>query len=57
MKTGEIKITEKEIKERPNDQELGAYVRNKLNENISYTIMIDEADNIVIRTYSYEFKV
>ena len=32
MKTEEIKITEKEIKERPNDQELGAYVRNKLNE-------------------------
>lgn len=57
MKTEEIKITEKEIKERPNDQELGAYVRNKLNEKISYTIMIDEADNIVIRTYSYEFTV
>ena len=57
MKTEEIKITEKEIKERPNDQELGAYVRNKLNEKINYTIMIDEADNIVIRTYSYEFTV
>ena len=57
MKTGEIKITEKEIKERPNDQELGAYVRNKLKKNPTYTIMIDEADNIVIRTYSYEFTV
>jgi len=53
----EIKITEKEIKERPNDQELGAYVRKKLKENISYKIIIDEADNIVIRTYSYEFTV
>ena len=57
MKTGEIKITEKEIKERPNDQELGAYVRNKLKKNPSYQILIDEADNIVIRTYSYECKV
>lgn len=53
----EIKITEKEINDRPNDQELGEYVRNKLKKNISYKIIIDEADNIVIRTYSYEFKV
>tara|TARA_Y100000592_G_scaffold73042_1_gene113669 strand:- start:1404 stop:1577 length:174 start_codon:yes stop_codon:yes gene_type:complete len=57
MKTEEIKITKKEIKERPNDKELGAYVRNKLKKNPSYQILIDEADNIVIRTYSNEFKV
>lgn len=53
----EIKITEKEIKDRPNDQQLGEYVRSKLSKNQSYKIKVNQADNIVIRTFSYEFEI
>jgi hypothetical protein len=44
----DIKITEKEITDRPNDQELGAYIRKKLKEKkVTYTYKVDlkEIDN------------
>lgn len=45
-----IMISKQEVDDIPNDQQLGAYIRKKFQEKISYSIVVDEADNMWVVT-------
>ena len=45
-----ILISKQEVDNIPNDQELGSYIRKKFQEKISYSIVVDEADNMRVVT-------
>lgn len=45
-----ILITKEEVDVIPDDKELGEYIREKFKKKITYSIIVDEADNMWVVT-------